>query len=87
MAGVAEALQVLPVREQSPVALVVPDVVHLGGRRPQAPAGALPAEGLPQELPLPEIVSQICTAVIVLTTVYSGVEYFMKNADILAQAK
>ena len=38
-------------------------------------------------LPLPEIVNQICTAVIVLTTIYSGVEYFMKNADILAQAK
>ena len=38
-------------------------------------------------LPLPEIVNQICTAVIVLTTIYSGVEYFMKNADILAQAE
>ena len=38
-------------------------------------------------LPLPEIVNQICTAVIVLTTIYSGVEYFMKNADVLAQAK
>ena len=38
-------------------------------------------------LPLPEIVDQICTAVIVLTTIYSGVEYFMKNADILAEAK
>ena len=38
-------------------------------------------------LPLPEIVNQIGTAVIVLTTIYSGVEYFMKNADILAQAK
>ena len=38
-------------------------------------------------LPLPEIVSQIGTAVIVLTTIYSGVEYFMKNADILAEAK
>ena len=38
-------------------------------------------------LPLPEIVDQICTAVIVLTTIYSGVEYFMKNADVLAQAK
>lgn len=38
-------------------------------------------------LPLPDIVNQICTAVIVLTTIYSGVEYFMKNADILAQAK
>lgn len=38
-------------------------------------------------LPIPGIVNQICTAVIVLTTIYSGVEYFMKNADILAQAK
>ena len=37
-------------------------------------------------LPLPEIVNQIGTAVIVLTTIYSGVEYFMKNADILAEA-
>ena len=38
-------------------------------------------------LPLPSVVSQIGTAVIVLTTIYSGVEYFMKNADILAEAK
>ena len=38
-------------------------------------------------LPLPEIVNQICTAVIVLPTIYSGVEYFMKNADILAEAR
>ena len=38
-------------------------------------------------LPLPDIVNQIWTAVMVLTTIYSGVEYFMKNADILAQAK
>ena len=38
-------------------------------------------------LPLPAIVNQICTAVIVLTTIYSGVEYFMKNADILTEAK
>ena len=38
-------------------------------------------------LPLPFIVNQICTAVIVLTTIYSGVEYFMKNADVLAEAK
>lgn len=38
-------------------------------------------------LPLPDIVNEICTAVIVLTTIYSGVEYFMKNADILAEAK
>ncbi len=38
-------------------------------------------------LPLPEIVNQIGTAVIVLTTIYSGVEYFMKNADVLAEAR
>lgn len=38
-------------------------------------------------LPFPEIVDQICTAVIVLTTIYSGVEYFMKNADILSEVK
>ena len=31
-------------------------ISHLGGRRPQAPAGALPAEGLPQELAGTEIV-------------------------------
>ena len=36
-------------------------------------------------LPLPEIVNQIGTAVIVLTTIYSGVEYFMKNLDILRE--
>ena len=38
-------------------------------------------------LPLPEIVNQIGTVVIVLTTIYSGVEYFMKNADVLAEAR
>lgn len=38
-------------------------------------------------LPLNAAVNRICTAVIVLTTIYSGVEYFMKNADILAEAK
>ena len=38
-------------------------------------------------LPLPEMMDQICTAVIVLTTIYSGVEYFMKNADVLTEAK
>ena len=38
-------------------------------------------------LPIPQAINNICLAVIVLTTIYSGVEYFMKNADILAQAK
>ena len=37
-------------------------------------------------LPIPGIVNRICTAVIVLSTIYSGVEYFMKNADILSEA-
>ena len=37
-------------------------------------------------LSLPPIVNEICIAVIVLTTIYSGVEYFMKNADILTEA-
>ena len=38
-------------------------------------------------LPIPAIVNTICVAVIVLTTVYSGVEYFAKNLDVLSEAK
>ena len=38
-------------------------------------------------LPIPTIVNTICVAVIVLTTVYSGVEYFAKNIDVLSEAK
>ena len=38
-------------------------------------------------LPIPAIVNTICVAVIVLTTIYSGVEYFMKNLDILSEVK
>lgn len=38
-------------------------------------------------LPIPNIVNSICVAVIVLATIYSGVEYFMKNLDILSQAE
>lgn len=38
-------------------------------------------------LPIPAIVNTICVAVIVLTTIYSGVEYFMKNLDILNEKK
>lgn len=38
-------------------------------------------------LPIPHVVNQICIAVIVLTTIYSGVEYFMKNLDVLMQVK
>ena len=36
---------------------------------------------------LPPQVNAICVAVIVLTTIYSGVEYFMKNLDIVSQFK
>ena len=38
-------------------------------------------------LPIPPEVNSLCVAVIVLTTIYSGVEYFMKNLDILSQVK
>lgn len=38
-------------------------------------------------LPIPHILNHICVAVIVLTTIYSGVEYFMKNLDILSEVK
>lgn len=38
-------------------------------------------------LPIPAIVNNICVAVIVLTTIYSGVEYFMKNLDVLSNVK
>ena len=38
-------------------------------------------------LPIPPEVSTLCVAVIVLATIYSGVEYFMKNLDVLSQVK
>ena len=38
-------------------------------------------------LPIAPWINSICVAVIVLTTIYSGVEYFMKNLDVLAEAK
>ena len=38
-------------------------------------------------LPIPPEVNTLCVAVIVLTTIYSGVEYFMKNLDVLSQVK
>ncbi len=34
-------------------------------------------------LPVPPVVDAAVTAVIVLTTVYSGVEYFVKNKDVI----
>ena len=38
-------------------------------------------------LPIPTVLSQICVAVIVITTAYSGVEYFLKNRDVLDWSK
>ena len=35
-------------------------------------------------LPIPAIVNTICVWIIALTTLYSGVEYFMKNKDVIA---
>ena len=35
-------------------------------------------------LPIPRAVNTLCVAVIVATTIYSGVEYFMKNKDCLS---
>ncbi len=35
-------------------------------------------------LPIPDVLCWICVGVIVATTLYSGVEYFVKNRDMLA---
>ena len=37
-------------------------------------------------LPIPAILNAVCVWIIVLTTLYSGVEYFMKNKDVIASA-
>ena len=34
-------------------------------------------------LPIPEVLAQVCVWVIVLATVYSGIEYFWKNKDVM----
>lgn len=38
-------------------------------------------------LPIPAIVNTLCVAIIVLTTIYSGVEYIMKNIDVISNTK
>lgn len=35
-------------------------------------------------LPIPALLNTVCVWVIVLTTLYSGVEYFLKNKDVIA---
>jgi len=37
-------------------------------------------------LPIPAVVNAICVWVIALTTLYSGVEYFVKNRDVIQSA-
>lgn len=36
-------------------------------------------------LPVGNVVNQLCVAVIVVTTVYSGVEYIVKNLDVVSE--
>ena len=38
-------------------------------------------------LPIPDLVNTLCVAVIVVTTLYSGVEYFVKNRDVISEVK
>lgn len=38
-------------------------------------------------LPIAVEINAICVAVIVLTTIYSGVEYFVRNIDVLSEVK
>ena len=37
--------------------------------------------------PVAREISSLCVAVIVLTTIYSGVEYFVKNRDVISEIK
>lgn len=56
VAGMAQGLQVAPIREQIPVPLVGANVIHIRGLGADAVPGALPAVPLPQELAGPQIV-------------------------------
>lgn len=38
-------------------------------------------------LPIGQMLNSICVAIIVLTTIYSGVEYIMKNLDVVSDFK
>ena len=37
-------------------------------------------------LPIPAILNTVCVWIITLTTLYSGIEYFVKNKDVIATA-
>lgn len=56
VAGVTQALEVIPISKHLPAPSMVADVVHVGGWCPYAASGAFPAEGLPQELGRAEII-------------------------------
>ena len=55
VAAVTQALQVVRVGEARPVSLVIHDVVNVSRPDPVAALGTFPAEGLPKELPRPEV--------------------------------
>ena len=38
-------------------------------------------------LGIPQVLNYVCQGVILVTTVYSGVEYFAKNADVFKSIK
>ena len=38
-------------------------------------------------LGIPQVLNYVCQGIILVTTVYSGVEYFAKNADVFKEAK
>lgn len=50
VAAMAKAFQIVTGREEIPVSLVIPDVVHIGGPHPPSVLGALPTPWLLQEL-------------------------------------
>ena len=56
VAGLAQALQIVPVDKAGPVTPVGLDVIHHRGPGPYAPSGALPAPWFPHELIGPQIV-------------------------------
>lgn len=57
MAAFAKALQVVRVGKQPPVPPMGPDMVYYRGPDPPSLSGALPAPGLPQQLPWPQRIS------------------------------
>ena len=61
-----------------------------GSSPPAGPARSRPASTMVcvvlMFLPIPPVVNTLCVWVITLTTLWSGVEYFVKNKDVIASA-